>query len=180
MLGYHIMANKSSKWSVSNKLLFSSLSPCFSLYTESRLKDNATKYIKLLEDRLHRYGCFVRSLFLIQRQRHKQSNSLQGISCRLCRPLTRALPPQYITSPTTSCTHTFFLCCCLPKPLSHISFCLSPAQFVSLFSHIFYTFIFLYFYISSVYTFPLLCVNHFRQSYIFMSVSLILSASRSS
>lgn len=68
-------------------------------------------------------------------------------------------------------SHLFFMLLSPRAPFSHFTPSLTCAICLPLptFSHILYTFIFSYLYISSVPTFSLLCVNHFRQNNIFFS-----------
>lgn len=150
LLGYPIMANKPSEWNASNKLLFS-------LYRKLSEGEHY-KVCQVIGGQIAqvRVFCAVFRFFFSAAQlnipqewnktkRHKQNSSLQGISSHLCCPLTRALSPQYITSPTTSCTHTLFLMLLSPRaPSSHFTLSLTCAICLSLptFSHIFYTSLF--------------------------------------
>lgn len=93
------------------------------------------------------------------------------MSSHLCRPLTRTPSPKHFTSSTKSCTHTFFSYAVVSQsPFITLHSCFSPAQFVLLFptfTHIFYTVIFFFLYLSSDSTISLLCVSHFRPNNIF-------------
>lgn len=153
LLGYNLTANKR------NTLNEVQVTSHCSLFTSLSLQKVVWKRTLPSILSYWRTGCTGKTVSIkTQYSRNKEMWEEQQPPRNFPSPLlsSKQTPPspQYITSPSASCTHTFPWCRCLPEPLSHISHRLSPARFI--FSRIFLYWHFLYLHIRSASTSSLL------------------------
>lgn len=194
MLGYPFMANKSSKWSASNRLVVFCASPC------SHRKPVEREHYQV-------YGAIggpiaqVRVVFFpprlllstdktqystgVIKTDIKKSNSLPGISSHPLFSKQSVVFPVHPHSPTASCTHTFSPAVVSQSPfltfysISHLHNLSSSSQLLTYF-------LYLYFFIPPregmsfhVYP-PLFCNRFYIKQYSFRSISLYLPAPQGS